>query len=115
MNKNQTATETNPKVMKVKSLTSTCRVAAAVLLTLSGVMGVRASNYPTTVSGYNPLGYWRFNEVVASPALNKIANSGSLGSSADGYVVGLVTNGQTGIVGKALRLVNGGGTGNCGA
>src|SRR2546421_12483753 len=105
MNKNQTATETNPKVMKVKSLTSTCRFPAALLLTPSGVLTVRA-DYSNTVAttGPGPLGYWRFNETAASPALNKIPNIGSLGSIADGYAVGLVTNGQSGVAGKSILL-----------
>src|SRR5215510_16260800 len=64
-----------------------------------------ASDYPTTVSGFNPLGYWRLNETAASPAINKVASLGSV-AGADGYVVLDVVKGETGIVGKAVRLTN---------
>src|SRR5438309_1844899 len=77
---------------------------------------VQAADYPTTVSSFNPLGYWHLDETTASPALNKVANSGSLGAAADGYVVLDVGKGQAGIVGNCIRLVNTGNTvGYCGS
>ena len=72
----------------------------------------QAADYQTTVTGYGPLGYWRFNETAPSPALNKVSNAGSLASAADGYALN-VTKGEAGIVGNSLKLVNLGGTVNC--
>src|SRR5437899_1804361 len=95
--------------MKAKCLTSTCRFAAAVFFTLSGVLTVRA-DYSNTVGTLGPLGYWRFNETAASPALNKVANSGSLAAAADGYAVLDVGKGEAGIVGNCIRLNNPGNT-----
>ena len=78
----------------------------------------QAADYPTTVSGFNPLGYWRLNETTASPPLNKVANSGSV-ADADGYFVLDTELGQTGanaIVGNAVRLNNAGSAlGYCGS
>src|SRR5215467_12390916 len=78
----------------------------------------QASDYPTTVLSHSPLGYWRLNETASSPAINKVANSGSV-FNADGYVVLDVATGETGanaIAGNAIRLVNIGGTvGYCGS
>src|SRR6185436_19562404 len=70
----------------------------------------QAADYPTTVSGFNPVGYWRFDETAASPALNLCTNAGSLGSSADGNVILDVIKGQTGKVGNCIRLNNPGWT-----
>jgi len=75
-----------------------------------------AADYPTTVSSFNPLGYWRLNETASSPALNSVANSSTLGAAANGYVVLDVTKGQPGIVGNSIRLNNVGNTvGHCGS
>ena len=84
-NKNQTATEQKSERMKAKCLTSTCRFAAAALLTLSGVLGVRASDYPTTVSSLNPVGYYRLSESVSPPLPNIITNYGSLGAAENAF------------------------------
>src|SRR5438477_8632034 len=90
MAQSQTETKTNcyrknPNVMKVKSLTSTCRFAATVLLTLSGVISVRASDYPTTVQSFNPVGYYRLSESVSPPLPNIITNYGSLGAAENAF------------------------------
>jgi hypothetical protein len=76
--------------------------AASALLCVVG----QAADYPTTVLSHNPLAYWRFDESASSPAINKVANSGSLGSIADGYIVAGVGKGQPGKVGNAIRLSN---------
>ena len=78
-------------------------------------MHLRA-DYSNTVASFNPLAYWRFNETATSPAPRKMANSGSLGSTADGYLVLDAANGQPGIVGNSIRLSNPGNTvGICGS
>src|SRR5437868_165566 len=64
------------------------------------------ADYATALQALNPLGYWRFNETATSPAINKVANLGSLGSIGDGYVVLDVGKGEPGIVGNAIRLNN---------
>jgi hypothetical protein len=85
----------------------------------SAPLGTRAApDYPTTVLSHTPppLAYWRFDEISTSPALHNAANSGSLGSAADGYIVLDVTQGvASGVVGNCIRLNNPGGTvGHCG-
>jgi len=55
-----------------------------------------SADYPTTVSGFNPLGYWRLDETAVSPPLNVLTNQGSLGASGNGIVVRQVTKGQAG-------------------
>src|SRR5437762_3542750 len=91
--------------MKVKFLTQTCRVAAAVLFTLSGVLAVLASDFPTSMTGLNPAAWWRFNETVASPGANIASNWSTLGAAANGYVLPQATNGQAGVVGNAVKLI----------
>src|SRR2546430_953600 len=74
------------------------------------------ADYPTTVSSFSPLAYWRLDETAAAPPLNKLANSGSLGSVGDGYAVLDVGKGQAGVVGNSIRLNNPGVTiGYCGS
>src|SRR5207248_2883260 len=73
------------------------------------VLAVRA-DYSNTVGTLGPLGYWRFNETAASPALNKVANLGSVGSAGDGYIVLDVGKGQAGKFNNCIRLVNTGNT-----
>src|SRR5258708_1649224 len=109
LQKKETASERNQKSMKAKFLTQTCRVAAAVLFTLSGVLTVRA-DYSNTVGSLGPLGYWRLNETAASPALNKVANLGSIGSAGDGYIVLDVGKAEAGKVNNCIRLNNAGNT-----
>src|SRR5689334_18226935 len=82
--------------------------APALLLACTSVLG---SDYPTTVSSFNPLGYWRLNETGPSPALHSVANSGSLGTAGNGYIVldiGMGESGPNAIVGTAARFNNGG-------
>ena len=86
-------------------LLTTAGFVGAVLLALSAQVA-RAADYPTTVLGNNPLAYWRLDETAAAPALNKVANQGSVGSSAEGYIVMDVIKGQAGKVGNAIRLNN---------
>jgi hypothetical protein len=75
-----------------------------------------AADYPTTVTAFNPLGYWRLDETTAAPTVNKVANVGSLGSAADGFVVLDVIKGEPGVVGNAIRLNNPGpNTAQCGS
>ncbi|HEX3359325.1 MAG TPA: LamG-like jellyroll fold domain-containing protein, partial [Tepidisphaeraceae bacterium] len=69
-----------------------------------------AADYQTTVSGFGPLGYWRLDETTTAPAVNKVSNVGSLGSSADGMVVLDVGKGEPGVVGNSIRLNNPGPT-----
>lgn len=81
--------------------------AGATLLVGLAALIARA-DYASTVTSLNPIAYWRFNETASSPALNKITNSGSLGSVLDGFVVADATLGQAGIVGNCMRLTNSG-------
>ncbi len=65
-------------------------VSAAALLTLAAVSSV-AADYPTTVSSYHPVGYWRLNGTNAVPVGDIATNSGSLGAQAQGaYIDGVV-------------------------
>ncbi len=83
------------------------RTVALALLTLA-IQG-RSADYPTTVQSYSPLAYWRFNETAVSPAQNSVANSGTVGSIANGYVVLDAIKGQSGRVGNSVRFNNPGG------
>src|SRR6266850_3539640 len=69
-------------------------------------IAAQAADYPTTVLSHNPVGYWRFDETASSPPLNKLANSGSVGSIADGIAVADVGKGEPGRVGSCIRLNN---------
>ena len=89
--------------------TSVRSFVAASTLALACV-AASAADYPTTVTGFGPLGYWRLDETTAAPAVNKVSNSGSLGSAADGFVVLDVGKGEPGVVGTAIRLNNPGPT-----
>src|SRR5436189_3851295 len=77
----------------------------ALVLALYSASPVRA-DYASDVLAQNPLAYWRLNDPVAAPPLDSVANSGSLGSVADGAVVLDVGKGQAGIVGSSIRLNN---------
>ena len=91
------------------------RLVAACVVLLYSVLPTRA-DYSTTVASHNPLGYWRFSEAAASPALNKVANASPMGSVLDGYLVLDAVKGQTGVVGNSLRLSNPGvAAGYCGS
>ncbi len=86
-----------------------CPLAATLLLAFSSLLTLGA-DYPTTVLSFGPLAYWRFNETATSPALNKTANSSTMGSILDGYVVADAQLGEPGIVGNCVRLTNPGST-----
>ena len=88
-------------------LTTRILLAGATLLAGFAAFTVRA-DYSNTVASFNPLAYWRFNETAASPALNKVANSSTMGSVLDGYAVADATLGEAGIVGNSVRLSNAG-------
>ncbi len=62
---------------------------------LAGSVAV-AADYPTTVSGLNPVAYYRFNENVPVTAPDWATNSGSLGLPGYGYYVGSVIHPDTG-------------------
>lgn len=64
------------------------------------------ADYASTVSSYNPLGYWRLNETVATPPLNTVTNLGLLGSGANGYVVNGAIKGEAGVSGGSVRFIN---------
>src|SRR5207247_1527168 len=100
----QTPPERNRNVMKTISLTKTCRLAAAMLLTFSGALTVSSADFPTTMTGLNPAAWWRFNETAASPAPNIASNWSTLGAAGNGYVLPLATNGVAGRVGNAVQL-----------
>src|ERR1051325_11299900 len=96
--------------------TSVVRYVLAAGTSAAWCIAAQAADYPTTVLSHNPLGYWRFDETATSPALNKLANSGSLGSIVDGIAVADVGKGQPGIVGNCIRLNNPGNVvGYCGS
>src|SRR6188474_2784907 len=79
--------------------------------------GLHCSNvmadYSNTVASYNPVGYWRFDDATASPALKRVANLGSLGSVADGYAAGSAVLGAPGALGTCVKLNNLVGAGSC--
>ena len=95
--------------MKPNNCKSRSFLAGAIALALYSALPVRA-DYATDVLAQNPLAYWRFNETATSPPLDSVANSGSLGSVGDGYVVLDVLKGQPGVVGSSIRLNNTGST-----
>src|SRR6266446_3780986 len=97
----------NRNVMKLKQLVHPFPLAATLLLALSGLL-TRGADYATTMTTFAPLAYWRFNETATSPALNKTANSSSMGSILDGYVVADAKLGQPGIVGNSVLVTNSG-------
>lgn len=92
---------------KLLQLNSRTLQTGACLLVVLAAFPARA-DYPSSVSALNPLAYWRFNETASSPALNKVANSSSMGSVLDGYVVAEAALGEPGIVGNSVRLFNAG-------
>lgn len=100
--------------------TTTSRVVIACASIFVGFIALTVrADYSNTVASFNPLAYWRFNETVISPPLNKVLNSGSLGSTADGYIVFDAAKGEPGalgLLGNSVRLVNNGNTvGYCGS
>src|SRR5205823_5535108 len=91
--------------MKLKRLSTSCPLTAVLLFVFCDSLPLRA-DYASTVTSFNPLAYWRFNETAASPALNKTINSSTMGSILDGYVVADATLGEPGIVGRCVRITN---------
>jgi len=97
------------------NLTRPAVLVGALLLAISP-HATRAADYQTTVSSFSPLGYWRLDETATAPPLNKLANLGTLGSAADGYIVLDVNKGQPGKIGNSIRLNNTGPTiAHCGS
>lgn len=85
---------------------STARMALAASFFLCLAVNVGHADYASTVASYNPLGYWRFNETVATPPLNTVSNFGWFGSTANGYAVNGAAKGEAGIVGNSVRFTN---------
>lgn len=58
------------------------------------------ADYSSTLSGLNPIGYWRFNE-PAQPAVPTylMSNTGTAGATANGLYYGVPTLGQPGALG----------------
>jgi len=91
--------------------------AVAMLVALFSLTNVRA-DYSNTVGSFNPLAYWRFDDITTSPALNIVSNLGSLGSRANGNLILDATKGQAGalgLLGNSVRFINAGGLGYCGS
>jgi len=85
---------------------SLARLTLGTALLGTTLVSLLAADYPSTVLSFNPLAYWRLDETNAAPPLNRLANSGSAGSSADGYAVMDVVKGEPGVVGSSIRLNN---------
>lgn len=68
--------------------------------------------YQSIIAAQSPNDYWRFNETVASPALNIVTNWGSAGASGNGYVcttgipTGFGVTGSNGVVGNGVYISN---------
>jgi hypothetical protein len=82
-----------------------------VFVFVSGMLLVAAASsaqadYASTLLSHSPVAYWRFDETVSSPAPYVLANSGTVGNAGDAYALITVTNGVTGKVGNAIRLIN---------
>jgi len=99
--------------MKENLLRIIPRFAGAFLVTAAAVMPARA-DYQSTVQSYGPIGYWRFDETVASPPLNLISNLSSLGSIANGVCVDNPVKAQPGIIGNCIQFINASSVGDCG-
>jgi hypothetical protein len=88
------------------------RFAGLALLAMLAVSPARA-DFPSTMSGLNPIGWWRFNEPATSPPLEIITNASPLGSVANGFCVGGPLLAQPGIMGNCIQFLNpGDGTGS---
>src|SRR6516225_7095455 len=57
----------------------------SLVLVLLSVALAKASDYPTTVLSFNPVGYWRLSESVSPPAANIIINYGTFGAAGNAY------------------------------
>lgn len=65
------------------------------MLAFCAGLAVRA-DYPDTVLSQGPVGYWRLNETVQPPAPRPAANTGSLGTAADGQYLFAPRRGEPG-------------------
>src|SRR5271168_271468 len=87
--------------------------AGAMLLGALATLPARAQTFTSIIQSNAPIDYWRFNETVTAPAVNTIANLGSMGTW-DGYAADGALTGAPGIVGNAIQLINAGDVvGNC--
>jgi hypothetical protein len=77
----------------------------ALLLGTLATLPAGAQPFSTLVTNLGPIDYWRFNESVTAPAVNTIANLGSLGPW-DGYAADGALTGQPGVVGNSVRLID---------
>src|SRR5437879_1141202 len=97
--------------------------AAAALVVLGTAIPARATDYPTTVLGLNPVAYYRLSESTPVPA-NIVTNLGSLGASENGLIPypatgSVITNegdlcikGAAGVVGTCISFTNSAGGAN---
>jgi len=81
------------------------RLPAVLLVAAVGATSALA-DYPGMIQGFAPLDYWRFNETTGSPAINFVANLGSAGVGATGYIRAGAATGEPGIVGNSVRIFN---------
>lgn len=79
---------------------------SSLILLTSTVRPLLRADYASTVQALGPVGYWRLDETAASPSPRRLANSGQLGSAADGYAVLTAGTGLPGRVGSCVRLYN---------
>lgn len=101
--------------MKNNRLMIRTGLAGAALLTLVAA-AAQGAEYPTSVLAEGPVAYWRFNETTASPPIREVANLGTVGAAANGYLVLDAAMGEPGKIGSAVRLVNSGNViGYCGS
>lgn len=90
------------------------------LLAAAGCLGTLLAvsanaDYATSLQAQKPVGYWPLNETLQSPALNTVANAGSLGASGTGHFIRSLDGidakkGEPGIVGQSVRFYNNGNT-----
>src|SRR5689334_17895819 len=95
---------------KIHCFQNRVAVSVATLLTLTTVSSF-GSDYPTTVSSFNPVGYWRLNETTPVPVGDVATNLGSVGWIGHGEYVEGVVHPVTGIAGDgggltAMHLTN---------
>src|SRR5277367_6777827 len=97
--------------MKTSHITTVLRFAGIGLLAAVSVLPALA-DFPSTLLSYGPIGYWRFNDTNASPALLYITNAvyptpAGIGTGA-GYLVGGTASGPTlgvpGIIGNCAQF-----------
>ena len=81
-------------------------LAGAVLLAFRAALPARADNYQTAVLSQNPVGYWRLDETAAPspPGSMVAADSGSLGTAANGVPTDVVQGAPGAIVSDSPNL-----------